>query len=322
MRKRLLDYTIALMVILCINFTLPRLMPGDPLHAIYGEEAMLHMAPDVTARLTERFGLDQPLPRQLGAYLWNLARGDLGYSFYHKAPVAEVVLGSLPWTLLLVGTAFLLASALGVVLGIESGWRRGKALDRCLLIAQTSASGFPSFFIGAILLLFFGAFLGLLPLQGALTPYSGLTGLALARDVLAHLTLPLLSLVLVFMPGMYLLTRGSLLGVIREPYVMTARAKGLSDEVVRYRHAARNALLPVVTATGTFLATRVVTGALFIEVVFSYPGVGSLVRQALSNRDYPVLQGALLIAAVLVLGVNLIVDLLYSRLDPRVRHAH
>jgi peptide/nickel transport system permease protein len=322
MRGRLFDYAIAFLVILCLNFALPRLMPGDPLSAIYGEEAMLQMGPEMKARLTERFALDQPAGKQFSAYLVRLAHGDLGYSFYHKAPVGSVLVSYLPWTLLLVGSAFLLATGLGVIAGIESGWRRGGIVDRGLLISLMSMSGFPSFFIGAVLLLFFGAFLQVLPLQGAMTPYSGLTGIRLIWDVLRHLALPLLALVLVFLPGTYLLTRNSLVGVIAEPYVLTAHAKGLTDRRVRYHHAARNALLPVVTATGIMMATRVVTGALFIEVVFSYPGMGSLIRQALSNRDYPVLQGALLITAVLVLGVNVAVDLLYAKLDPRVSHAH
>lgn len=322
MKGRLLDYAIAFLVILCLNFALPRLMPGDPLSAIYGEEAMLQMGPEMMARLTERLELDQPVWRQFSAYLGRLARADLGYSFYHKAPVGSVVVSYLPWTLLLVGSAFLLATGLGVIAGIESGWRRGGIVDRGLLISLMSVSGFPSFFIGAVLLLFFGAFLRVLPLQGAMTPYLGLTGTRLIWDVLRHLALPLLALVLVFLPGTYLLTRNSLIGVIAEPYILTAQAKGLTDRRVRYHHAARNALLPVVTATGVMLATRVVTGALFVEVVFSYPGMGSLIRQALLNRDYPVLQGALLITAVLVLGVNLTVDLLYAKLDPRVAHAY
>ncbi len=321
MRGRLPDYGIALLAILCLNFALPRLMPGDPIHAIHGPEAMLQMSPEMKARLIERFSLDKPLHHQLASYLSGLARADLGYSYYHSAPVRDVLMGHLPWTLLLVGTAFLLATAAGVLLGIESGWRGGSKLDRALLVAQTSVSGFPGFFIGAMLLLLFGVFLGLFPLQGAKTPYSGLTGLPLMCDVLKHLALPLVSLVFVFMPGMYLLSRGSLLGVVAEPYLLTARAKGLVDRRVRYHHAARNALLPVVTATGTMLASRVVMGALFIEMVFSYPGMGSLVRSALLNRDYPVLQGALLLTAILVLAANLVVDLVYNKLDPRVGHA-
>jgi peptide/nickel transport system permease protein len=297
-------------------------MPGDPLSAIYGEEAMLQMSPEVRAELTHRFGLDRPVWQQFGTYIANLARGELGYSFYHKAPVLKVIFSYLPWTLLLVGSAFLLASAAGVIMGIESGWRRGGTLDRGLLISSMSVSGFPSFFIGAILLVVFGSLLRILPLQGARTPYAGLGGLALVGDVLKHLILPLMSLVFVFLPGMYLLTRNSVIGVISEPYVLTARAKGLGERRVRYHHVARNALLPVVTASGVMVATRVVTGALFVEVVFSYPGMGSLIRGALTHRDYPVLQGALLITAVLVLSINLGVDLLYAKLDPRVKNAY
>ncbi len=322
MRTRIIEYTVAFCIILCLNFALPRLLPGDPLSAMYGEEAMLQMGPKMEAELTERFGLDEPVWKQFGTYVGRLARGDLGYSYHRKAPVGEVILAYLPWTFLLVGTSFLVATAGGIMLGVESGWRRGSRMDRGLLVSLISLSGFPSFFVGAVLLLLFGVCLGWLPLQGAQTPYANLSGAGLVWDVLRHLVLPAVSLIFVYLPGLYLLTRNSVIGAMGAPHVLTARAKGLSDRRIRYHHVARNALLPVVTASGIMMATRVVTGALFVEVVFSYPGMGSLIRQALVNRDYPVLQGALLMTTVLVLGINLGLDLLYRKFDPRVSHAH
>lgn len=322
MKLRFLDYVIAFFIILCLNFALPRLMPGDPMSAIYGEEAMLEMSPEMERKLTRRFELNQPVTRQFANYLTRLARGDLGFSFYHKKPVTDVIADHLPWTLLLAGSAFLVATVGGIILGIESAWRRGQPIDRTLLISLMSVSGLPSFFVGALLLLVFGVYFQILPLQNAHTSYADLTGIAMVWDVAQHLILPLTSLVVVFLPGTYLLMRNSTLGVLREPYVLTAHAKGLTPARVRYHHAARNALLPVVTATGMMIATRVVTGALFVEVVFSYPGMGLLIRQALTNRDYPVLQGALLLTTLLVLGINFLLDFFYAKLDPRVNHAH
>ncbi|MFP4027891.1 MAG: ABC transporter permease [Candidatus Brocadiia bacterium] len=322
MKTHLVNYAIAFAIILCLNFALPRLMPGDPLTAIYGEEAMLQMDPEMEEQLADQYGLNDPPWNQFTTYLNRLVHGDLGYSFYFKAPVTSVILSFLPWTILLVGVAFLISWGIGIVAGIESGWRHGSNLDRGLLVSIMSLSGFPSFFVAVILLLVFGALLQILPLQGAHTPYAGLSGLNLLWDVLKHLILPLTSLILVYVPGMFLLTRNSLISTIGEPFVLTARAKGLADRRVRYHHAARNALLPVITASGIMIATRLITGALFIEIVFSYPGMGNLIRQSLVNRDYPVLQGAVLMTAVLVLGINLLVDLLYSKLDPRVSRAH
>ena len=290
-------------------------MPGDPLTAIYGEETLLSMTQELKSQLADSFDLDKPLWKQFFIYLYNLARGDIGYSYYHNAPVLRVVISYLPWTLLLMGTA------LGVITGIESGWRRGKTFDKALLVGMMSLSGFPSFFIGITFLLTFSVTLGILPLQGAKTAYSGLSGFPLLLDVLKHLILPLASLTLVFISGSFLLTRNTMVTILGEPFILTAKAKGLRDRQVRYKHAGKNCMLPVVTQTGIGFGTRLITGALFVEVVFSYPGMGTLTYNSLLMRDYPVLQGSLLIITIFVLGINLAVDLLYRKLDPRVGNA-
>ena len=318
MKSTGIQYLIAFFIILFLNFLLPRLMAGDPLTAIYGEEVLLQMTPAIKARLTESFGLDQPLWQQFYRYLYSLFRGDLGYSFYYKTPVLKVVLSYLPWTLLLMGTAFLVSSCLGICLGIESGWRRGRKIDKALLVGMMSFSGFPSFFVGILFLLGFGFKLKIFPLYGAHTAYANLSGLSLVLDVLDHLVLPLSTLVVVFLSGDYLLTRNTMVTVVEEPFVLTAKAKGLTDKKIRYKHAGRNSLIPVVTATGVRFGSMVVTGALFVEMVFSYPGMGSLVFNSVQTRDYPVLQGSLLIITIVVLTVNLVVDLLYKKLDPRI----
>jgi peptide/nickel transport system permease protein len=210
---------------------------------------------------------------------------------------------------------------LGVFLGIESGWRRGKGLDRSLLSMFMALNGFPGFFVGMLFLLLFGVSLKLFPLSGALTPYSGLQGLPLLFDVGIHLALPVSALTIGSVAANYLLTRNTMVTVIKEPYVLAARAKGLSEFTIRYHHAGRNALLPVVTRTGIWLG-RIITGTLFIEVIFAYPGLGGLTYQALLSRDYVLLQGILLVVALLVLFVNFCIDLFYTRIDPRIQHAH
>lgn len=315
--KTAVDYAIALTAILVLNFILPRLLPGDPLQAIYGDEALMVMTPAMQAELIHRFALDQTWSEQFVAYVLALLRADLGYSYFYHTSVVSVIAEVLPWTLLLAGLAFVLSTLLGSLLGIESGYRRGSKCDGRLLGLMMFISGFPDFFVGILLLLIFSVWLAWLPLSGALTPYSGFTGLSLFTDIIRHLVLPLGALVLIRLTGAYLYSRSAMVGVMGESFIRTARAKGCTDMTIRYRHAARSALLPVVTAAGLSF-THVVSGVLFIETVFSYPGLGSLLYKAVLTRDYPLLQGILLLAAVLVLSVNFATDLLCTRLDPRV----
>lgn len=313
------NYLMALLIILTQNFFLPRLMPGDPLQAIYGDEAMLSMTSELKAELVRRFSLDRTLSEQFIAYVWSLIRGDLGYSYFYNAPVLSVIAGFLPWTLLLTGLALLLSTLLGFALGIESGYKRDMALDRFLLTGLIFFSGFPDFFVGILLLLFFGTFLHLAPLSGALTPYAGQKGLRLIIDALHHLVLPLGALVLVRMTDIYLLVRGTVVTILGEAFILTAKAKGCHDAAIRYVHAGRSSLLPVVAATGVQFS-HLVTGALFIEIVFNYPGMGTLLYNALLTRDYPLLQGILLLTAFTVLTINFLLELLYKKLDPRLSY--
>jgi peptide/nickel transport system permease protein len=320
-RRNLVAYAIAFAFILALNFFMPRMMPGSPLLAIYGDEALIAMTPELKAHLVESFALDKSLWQQFGAYILALFHGDMGYSYYYNASVFRVILGSLPWTLLVVGSSLVLSTLIGIVLGIESGWRRGSGTDRIMLTGLMSLNGFPDFFLGLVLLIVFGVLMGIFPLAGALTPYSGLSGLLLVLDVLKHMALPVVALTLAHLAGGYLLTRNTMITVLKAPFMLTARAKGLSQRVLKYHHAGRNSMLPVLTVTGIWLG-RVVTGALFVELVFAYPGVGYLTYHALLTRDYPLIQGVFLIVTIAVLVANFAVDLLYTKLDPRVSYAH
>ena len=319
-KQNLLTYLVALGIILTLNFFLPRMMPGDPLMAIYGDEALVQMSPELQTDLTERFALDQSLGSQFVSYWAGLLRGDLGYSYSYNAPVTEVIFGRLHWTLLLAGLALILSTMLGILLGIESGWRRGGRFDGGTISGVVGLSGFPDFFLGILLLLLFAVNLELLPLFGAEDAYSGLSGIDRLADIGEHLLLPLIALTMAQLTGSYLLTRNTMIGVLKEPYILLAHAKGLKPRTIKYRHAGRNSMLPVMTRTAIWVG-RMVTGVLFIEVVFAYPGIGLLTYDALTFRDYPVLQGLLLVSALCVLGANFIVDLLYAKVDPRVNYA-
>ncbi len=317
MNKRLLDYLLALLIILTLNFMLPRLMPGEPITAIYGD-ALVEMTPEMKSHLLERYGLDRPLGEQFAVYMGNLFQGDLGYSYYFRAPVAQVISGALPWTLLLAGTSLLFSTFLGIVWGVEAGWRRGRKFDRASLVTAMLLNGVPGFVLGILLLLFLGFYLQWFPLSGGASPYLGQEGIARAADILRHLFLPALTLTLVQLPRNFLLMRSSLLGVKERPYVMTARGKGLRERVVRYRHAVRGALPPVVTRVG-MSAGLLFTGVFFVEVVFAYPGLGHLFYLALQHHDYPTVHGCLLLITVCVLLFNFAADLFSIKLDPRLR---
>ncbi len=316
-RRSFIDYLIALIVILTLNFALPRALPGDPLTTIYGD-AVVEMSPELEENLTERYGFNRSIFEQYFIYLGNLARGDLGYSFQHNAPVIEILLDVLPWTLLLVGLSLILSTLFGAIVGIETSWRSGSQLDKLTLIFMMFLNGIPAFFIGYILLILLSFQFQLFPLSGAVSPYADLSGFSYVLDIIKHLFLPALTLFLVQLPRDYLLMRNSMLGIVKKPFVITAKSKGVKDRKVQYKHAARGALLPVLTRFGMSIGL-LFTGVLFVEIVFAYPGIGHLFYQALQNHDYPLVQGSLLVISILVILANLMTDILAEKVDPRLK---
>jgi peptide/nickel transport system permease protein len=315
------QYLVALLIVLALNFFLPRFMPGDPLAYVTANPSAdmpIVVSEEAREKLKAYYGLDRPMVEQFGEYLGNLAQGDLGWSIYFKAPVSDVLLGHLKWTLLLVGTAAAIYVALGIALGVLSGWKRNSKTDATLLVSIISLGSLPSFFLGMLLILLFSAKLGILPMSGCETRWlEHPTILGRALDIGRHLILPAAVLVLTHLSGVYLLTRNSVLNVLGENYILAARAKGLSERDVMFRHVLRNALLPVVTMVALTFGFLVM-GAIFVETVFAYPGMGRLLYEGSVIRDYPVIQGAFLVMAVLVIGANFGADMLYGRLDPRV----
>lgn len=317
--RRSLQYALVIFVTVSLNFLLPRLMPGNPLVLLAGEDAAL-LPPAQRAEILQNAGLDQPLWRQYVNYLGDLVRTDWGYSYRQKRPIGEILAERLPWTLLLTGTSLALSTTLGVVFGVLAAWRRGRAADLGVLSFFIFLQSLPSFWLGMIFIAVFAAQLGWFPTFGAQTAWVRLEGWARVQDILEHLVLPVATLTLVSVPGTFIITRYAMLEVLQEEYIRVARAKGLPSSLLMFRHAVRNALLPVVTVFMLDLGF-VFSGATVVETVFSYPGLGRLLFEAVLNRDYPVLQAAFLLITISVIAGNVLADLIYPVLDPRVRRS-
>ncbi len=314
---RMLQYVMLIVVILVLNFMLPRAMPGTPLAFLAGEDVGL-MTTEQREEVMAQHGLDRPLPHQFARYMGNLLQGDFGYSFQQRRPITDILMERLPWTLLLAGANLVLTTIIGVLVGAVAAWRRGGRADAGLLATFVFMAAMPSFWIGMILVAVFAAQLGWFPVYGAYSTYAGLTGWERIVDIGRHLVLPLTSLVFISVSSVFFTMRYSMLSVLREDYISMARAKGVPERLVKYRHAMRNALLPVLTIFMLNLGF-IFSGAVVIETVFAYPGIGRLLFQAVLTRDYPVLQATFLLITMTVIIANIVADLLYPLFDPRVR---
>lgn len=313
-------YLPTLLAIATIVFLLPRLMPGDPLLARLDPESSLYVSdPETRDRLRAYYGLDRPLPEQYLRYLGSLAQGDLGWSIVGGRPVTAIVRERLPWTLLLVGTALVLSAVIGFLAGVAAAWRRGSARDGVLLVATTGLRAAPEYVSATLLLIAFAVLVPVFPLAGARTPFAEYgSPFGAIADVAYHLVLPATALTASLIAGKFLIVRNTMISALGQDYMLLARAKGLPEHLLKYRHAARNSLLPFLTVLG-IQSGFAIGGAIFVESIFAYPGMGSLILQAVQSRDYPVLEGCFLTLAATVLLVNALVDLAYSRLDPRAR---
>ncbi len=300
--RRLLSALVVLLGITLIVFSLLRLTPGDPAELILGDTA--EVTPQDVARVRARLGLDKSLAAQYGIFLWNLIHGDLGVSVYSQEPVVEVIAGKIGYTLLLTGSALALSVIIAIPAGMVSAAKPYTLLDGASMALALSGAAIPSFWLGVMLILLFGVKLKWLPPSGTGT--------------WKHLILPTLTLGLGRAALLTRLVRASLLEVITQDYVRTARAKGLGEPAILVRHALRNALIPVVTVLGLQIGF-LFSGAVLTETVFAWPGLGRAMVRAVLERDYPLVQGiALLISASVVLA-NLLVDLCYGFLNPTIR---
>lgn len=307
--KRVLSAIPVLLGITIITFTVIHLAPGDPVQVRMGQK----YDPVVAERLRSELGLDQPLPVQYAFFLGDLVRGDLGYSYVKSLPVSELLSGKFGNTLYLSITAMLLAVLLGMLLGILAAIRPQSALDYAVMVFAVAGVSIPVFWLGLMLQLLFGVQLGWFPVTG-MSEYGATLG-----ENLTHLVLPTATLATVPMAIIARITRSSMLEVMEQDYIRTARAKGLGWRTVLLRHALKNALIPIITVIGNMFAL-LLTGAVLTETVFSWPGLGRAMVDAITQRDFPVILGGVTLFAVTFVIVNLMVDIIYAWIDPRIRY--
>ena len=308
-----------LLAVLVLNFTLIHIAPGDIADTIAGD--MGGADAEVMAQIRRDYGLDLPFHEQLFAYVARLARGDLGYSFFFNQPVTELLLERLPATLLLVISAQVLAIMLGTVLGVIAARRPNGLLSHGVTIFALLGFSAPVFWTGIMLIILFCSIFPIFPVAGMVDVTVEGGWFVKTLDVLYHLFLPMVTLSSIFLALYSRLARASMLDVLGTDYVRTAQAKGLSEFQVVYKHALRNALGPVVTLAGLQFS-GIVSGAVLVETVFSWPGLGTLAFQAITARDAPMVLGILFFSSLVVIVANLVTDLVYSLIDPRIRIGH
>ncbi|PWH13001.1 MAG: ABC transporter permease [Anaerolineae bacterium] len=315
--RKLIFALVTIFVVLVINFVLFRVLPGDPVRAVIGRNVKI--SAEAQQALRQQFGLDKPIfPDQFLDTLRQWAQGNLGISWSLRRPVAEILMSKLGNTLLLIGLGQLLSIILGVFLGLFAGWKRKTVFDVAALTFSLIAWATPTFWLGIILLAAGSSWLGL-PTGGIVSPENvGKPLYTVLPDLARHLVLPTLTLTILYLGEYMLIMRSSILEVLSEDYILTAKAKGMSPWQVLWRHALKNAMLPIVTIVALNLGFTV-SGAIYIETVFSYDGLGKLFQTALVKQDYPLLQGAFLLLAVSVIVANFLADILYTALDPRVK---
>ena len=312
---RLVKMAGVVLAIVVANFLLIHAAPGDPASVLAGQSGAAD--PKFVEQLRHEFGLDQPLGTQLWLYVSSVAQGDLGVSHRQQRTVASLIGERLPATLLLTGVAFAFSLAAGVALGMAAARRVGTVVDSVLTVVALGFYATPIFWVGLMLVLVFSVWLGWLPSFGMASVGAPLHGLAALRDRAAHLVLPALTLGLFYMAVYARMTRSAMLEASGQDYVRTARAQGATEGRILRRHVLRNALLPVITLAGV-QAGQLIGGSVLVETVFAWPGIGSLAFDALLARDYQVLLGVFLITSIMVVAFNLLTDLLYLAVDPRV----
>ena len=318
--RRLLHSIFVLWAVATILFLMFRLMPGNPL-AAYISEAL---SAEQQNLLMQQFGLDRPLWEQYVIYFGNLVQGELGTSFHRREPVLSIVLSVLPNTIILTFCGLFIAYAFGILAGAYLAWHRGTWIEGVVVPIALATRAAPEFWLGMILLAVFAFWLGWFPSGGANSAgamYAGELDRIFSRDFLLHLTLPALTIALYLQGLPLLLMRSTMIEAMHEEFVTMARMKGLSEWRIVIHHAARNSLLPVLTAFALAIGPNI-SANVVVETVFSWPGLGRLLVQAVATSDYPLAQGAFFLIALVVIVMNLVADLLYGFLDPRVSHGH
>ena len=320
--RRTLNSVLAFVIAVVFIFIIPRLMPGSPTDQFASQ---YRLPGPVVAELKEMFGLDKPIETQFVLYIKNVLltfppNFGMSYNFY-PATVWSVLAQALPWTIFLLGTSSILTAILGVALGMMSAWYRGSKLEVFISSSSMFMLSVPYFWVAMILVLFFGVFLRLFPFAGAVSPSAVYNGFSIPWmfDVLYHAVLPVLTLTIGSFATYTLIMKDNMMATLGEDYILTAEAKGVKKEDIMIKHAARNAMLPVMTLFVLRLGF-LVGGAILTETVFSYPGIGLLLYGAVTGLDYPLIQGAFFVLAFTVILSTLVADILYTILDPRIKY--
>ena len=316
--SRVLQGLALVLAVVVLNFVLVHAAPGDPVETIAGASG--GMSPELMAQLRTQYGLDKPLLVQLGVYLGKVLSGDLGYSYFFNVPVLSMIIAHVPATLLLVVSSVLLAFVIGTTLGVLSSRKPNGLLSQFITVLSMVGFAAPVFWTGIMLVILFASIIPIMPISGMRSIDASGGGIKDMLDVLHHLVLPALTLSLVYLAQYSRLSRSSMLDVLGSDFIRTARAKGLADRVVMYKHALRNALLPVVTVLGLQFG-NVMAGAILVETVFNWPGLGRLAFDSVLRRDYPTILGVLLFSSIVVIVMNIVTDLAYRMIDPRIKTA-
>ena len=314
-------YLMTILAAVTMMFLLPRFMPGDPLSALLDPESNITMTAEARERIEAHYGLNRPLFEQYADYLGDIATLDFGWSISFQTPVWDLIKSRAPWTALLMSTSLFVASTVSYVAGVMAGWRRGSASDRAAVSALTVVRAIPEYAIAAALLILLAVLVPVFPVAGSRTLFmQDATMMESVLDVAAHLVLPATALTLGLMGSKFLLVRNTVIGTLGQEYMLLARAKGLPERRQQFGHAGRNALLPFLAILG-IQAGFAVGGTIFVETVFTYPGMGTLILSAVEARDYPLLEALFVVLAAAILLANLIIDLISAGLDPDVGSA-
>lgn len=302
--------------VVVLNFVLVHSAPGDPVETIAGASG--GMSDELKDELRHKYGLDRPLPVQLGVYLAQIGSGDLGYSYFFNLPVTDLIFDRVPATLLLVLCSVIAAFVVGTTLGVLASRKPNGWLSQTITLLSLVGFSAPVFWTGLMLVILLASIVPIFPVSGMRAVDATASGWADWLDVAHHLVLPSLTLAMVYLAQYSRLARASMLDVLGSDYIRTARAKGLADRVVLYKHALRNAVLPVITMLGLQFG-NVVAGAVLVETVFNWPGLGRLAFDSVLRRDYPTILGVLLFSSMVVVIMNLLTDFVYRLVDPRIK---
>ena len=316
--KKLFQYFLVLFVAITINFGLPRLAPGDPLMYFFDEATLQELTADQKQAVLESVGLGGTVWEQYTNYIKGIFTLDFGTSIKYAQPVTEIIANKLGWTITLILPALILSTLIGVIFGAYSAWNRGKGRDITLLTTMLTFQAIPGFWIGMLFIAVFAVQLGLFPTYGAVSIVQDGTTWGYIKDVAWHLVLPIATLSIATVGSNYLLTRSSMLESLGQDYMTMAEAKGVTKKTLIFNHGLRNALLPIYTQF-TLALGSLIGGSVIVETVFSYPGIGSLLYESVTARDFPMMQGVFLMITFGVIVANVFADLTYPLIDPRAK---